>query len=75
MEMYIAKAAKTKADIVVFPEDAIAGWIVDRPDLADYHDKYRAHFQLLAKKYRIAIVPGSIREGDAKGIYNTNILY
>lgn len=71
IERYIAKAAKKKADIIVFPEDAVEGWIKYRPDLVDYQHARCAQFQKLAKQYKIAIVPGSIMEGDAKGIYNT----
>lgn len=68
---YIAKAAAANADIVIFPEDLVAGSIEGIGELVDYQHEYRANFQALAKKYHIAIVPGSIIEGDKTGIYNT----
>lgn len=70
-EKFIVKAAASGADIVVFPEDFVTGSIEGTGKLIDYNHQYRKHFQTLAKKYHINIVPGSIIEGDKTGVYNT----
>ncbi|MDQ6661893.1 MAG: carbon-nitrogen hydrolase family protein [Chloroflexota bacterium] len=70
-ERYIAEAAASHAHIIVFPEDFVTGPIHGRSEFADYEGRYVRHFQALAKKYAIDIVPGSIIEGDAQGLYNT----
>lgn len=69
-EEYIARAAKNKANIVVFPEDFITGTVGILKQFVDYTEKYRKHFQILARKYHIDIMPGSIIEGDKKGWHN-----
>jgi len=72
-EKFIAKAADSKADIIVFPEDFITGPIGLRlEEFADNSQKYCKYFQNLAKKYKINIVPGSIIEKEKLGIYNTS---
>ncbi len=69
-EKFIQKASG-KADIIVFPEDFITGPIFGKEEFVDFEGKYRQHFQLLARKYKIDIVPGSFVEGQRGGWYNT----
>ncbi|SRR5579863_1242166 len=70
-EQFIQQAAAQEADLIVFPEDFIAGPLEGRVDLADFDHRYVKHFQQLAAQYGIDIVPGSIIEGDENGLYNT----
>ncbi len=67
---YIARAAKSGADIVVFPE-YLMGWKVGNTDFVDVDHGYRTQFQNFAEEYKIAIVPGSLPERDGKRLYNT----
>jgi predicted amidohydrolase len=69
-EQFIAEAS-SENDLIVFPEDFILGPLNERNEFADYQGHYVKHFQLLASKYHIDIVPGSIIEGDKTGLYNT----
>ncbi len=69
-EQFIAEAS-SENDLVVFPEDVIAGPLNGRNEFADYDGHYVRHFQQLASTYNIDIVPGSIIEGDDTGLYNT----
>ena len=69
-EQFIAEAS-SENDLIVFPEDFIAGPLNGRNEFADYDVHYVKHFQQLASKYSIDIVPGSIIEGDNTGLYNT----
>lgn len=69
-EEFIKKAALSKAQIIVFPEDFITGPIEEKKEFVDFDGKYRRIFQNFAKKYRIDIVPGSIIEGDKYRLYN-----
>jgi predicted amidohydrolase len=70
-EEFIKEAASSKAKIIVFPEDFIAGPIEERRELADSENNYRKYFQQLARKYKIDIVPGSIIEEEKSKLYNT----
>lgn len=70
-EEFIKKAAFSKARIIVFPEDFITGPIGRKREFADSKNKYRNHFQHLATKYKIDIVPGSVIEEDKYGLHNT----
>ncbi|HYX51706.1 MAG TPA: carbon-nitrogen hydrolase family protein [Ktedonobacteraceae bacterium] len=69
-EQFIAKAS-TENDLIVFPEDFILGPLAGKSEYADYDGQYVAFFQKLASKYHIDIVPGSIIEGDSRGLFNT----
>ena len=69
-EQFIREAAPL-ADLIVFPEDFITGPLGGNKTFADYEGCYVQHFQQLAQKYAIDIVPGSFIEGDATGLYNT----
>ena len=70
-EHFIRQAAAQEADLIVFPEDFIAGPLEGHIELADFDSQYVTHFQQLAVQYGIDIVPGSIIEGDEYGLYNT----
>ncbi|MBI4451496.1 carbon-nitrogen hydrolase family protein [Candidatus Woesearchaeota archaeon] len=70
-ENFVKKAARSKAHLVVFPEDFITGPIAGKTEFADSAKKYRDKFRQLAKKYKIDVVPGSFIEKDRKGLYNT----
>lgn len=69
-EKFIAEAS-TANDLIVFPEDFILGPLSSKSEYADYDKRYLSLFQKLASKYRIDIVPGSIIEGEARGLFNT----
>jgi predicted amidohydrolase len=69
-EQFIAEAS-AENDLVVFPEDFIAGPLNGRNEFADCDGRYVKHFQRLASTYNIDIVPGSIIESDGTGLYNT----
>lgn len=70
-ERFLQEAGEQEAQIIVFPEDFVMGPLNGRADLADFDGRYIRHFQALARKYAIDIVPGSIIEGDETGLYNT----
>lgn len=70
-EQFIEQAVAQEADLIVFPEDFLAGPLEGRVDLADFDQRYVKHFQQLAVQYGIDIVPGSIIEGDESDLYNT----
>lgn len=65
------EVASPENDLIVFPEDFIAGPLNGRNEFADYDSRYVRRFQRLAAKYKIDIVPGSIIEGDDAALYNT----
>lgn len=70
-ERFIQEAVAQRAQIVVFPEDFLTGPLISRHDLADSEQRYVMHFQTMAAKYDIDIVPGSIIEKDSEGLHNT----
>ena len=70
-EHYIREAASQHAQLIVFPEDFVTGPLSGNKHYADYDGQYVKHLQQLAVQYAIDIVPGSIIEGDAEGLYNT----
>ncbi|MEO8734313.1 MAG: nitrilase-related carbon-nitrogen hydrolase, partial [Flavobacteriales bacterium] len=59
METFISKAAKKGAQLVIFPEDAVAGPLAGQTAFVAYAPTYLAHFQSLAAKYAVDLVPGS----------------
>ncbi len=69
-ERFIEEAS-SENDLVVFPEDFLAGPLNGRNEFADCEGRYVRHFQRLAAKYNIDIVPGSIIEGADAALYNT----
>jgi predicted amidohydrolase len=70
-ERFIEEAVEQRAQLIVFPEDFVMGPLNGRADLADFDGHYVKHFQALAQRYEIDIVPGTIIEGDETGLYNT----
>jgi predicted amidohydrolase len=73
MEKFIAMASKKKADLIVFPEDCVTGPVMKNADYVDHQKRFIIHFQKIAAKYKIDLVPGSWMEADprTKGWYNT----
>jgi predicted amidohydrolase len=69
-EEFIKKASSSKARIIVFPEAFITGSSKETKESINSEDKYIKHFQHLAKKYKIDIVPGSIIGQDKSGLHN-----
>lgn len=71
MERFI-KQASGKADIIVFPEDFLTGWLGSDEIVrfADSEGKRRKRFQSLARKYKIDIVAGSVIERNRVGNFN-----
>ncbi len=69
-EQFIQEAS-SKADMIVFPEDFLTGPLAGNKAFVDYENSYVQHFQRLAVKYGIDLVPGSFVEGDHNGLYNT----
>lgn len=70
-EHFIQEAVARHADIILFPEDFVMGPLNGRADLADFDKRYVKHFQELAVRYNVDLVPGSIIEGEETGLYNT----
>jgi predicted amidohydrolase len=68
-EQFIAEASPEN-DLIVFPEDFIAGPLSGKSEYADYNGHYIKYFQKLASQYKIDIVPGSIIESDGTGLFN-----
>jgi predicted amidohydrolase len=71
METFIRKAADKGAQLVVFPEDAIAGPLAGQTAFVPQAPAYLAHFQGLAVKYGVDLVPGSWTVSDGTFLYNT----
>lgn len=72
IERFVAKAAKKKADVVVFPEDCIMGSIFGDLTKLDVTGEARSFFQGLAKKYAVDIVTGTRMERRADGDFSTS---
>ena len=68
-----SQQAASQANIIVFPEDFLTGPLNGDVSIADYEGRYVQHFQQLARKYAIDIVPGSFIEGNRSDgrLYNT----
>ena len=73
-ERFMQEAA-TQADIIVFPEDFVTGPLNGDVRMADHEGRYVRHFQYLARKYALDIVPGSIIERHCGGLPNDGRLY
>jgi predicted amidohydrolase len=71
MEYYIKEAQSQNADIVVFPEMCITGPLMTIEELTDHGDDFISHFQHLAERHSLSIVPGSWAENRKHGWYNT----
>ncbi len=59
MDQFVRQAKKLGADLVIFPEDAVCGPLSGQLDFVAYAPDYLAHFQALAAKHTIDIVPGT----------------
>jgi predicted amidohydrolase len=70
MDQYVRKAKKRGADLVVFPEDAVCGPLRGQVDFVPYAPEYLAHFQALALKHTIDIVPGTWTVAEHGLLYN-----
>jgi predicted amidohydrolase len=70
MAHFIQQAAARGAQLVVFPEDAVTGPLSGQTAFVAHAPAYLAHFQRLAVKFSVDLVPGSwsIQEGAA--LYN-----
>ncbi len=71
MEAFIQQAVEQGAQLVVFPEDAVAGPLRGQLDFIVSAPTYLAHFQALAVKYAVDLVPGSWTVEEAGRLYNT----
>ncbi|QDV10155.1 (R)-stereoselective amidase [Planctomycetes bacterium Poly30] len=71
MEAFIEKAARSGADLAVFPEDAVTGPLEGQGSFLTRSGEFLAHFQQLALKYGIDIVPGTWTVVDGASVYNT----
>lgn len=71
IEELVKEASKRGAQIVVFPEDAVTGPLAGQIAFVDQAPVYLAHFQALAIKYDLDLVPGTwvVRQDNA--LYNT----
>lgn len=70
MDQFVQQAKKQGADLVVFPEDAVCGPLQGQLDFVAYAPEYLAHFQALAAKHAIDIVPGTWTVADNGVLYN-----
>lgn len=70
-EQFIKKASEEGAKVIIFPEDFITGPLIRRVEFADREEKYRKFFQMLAKKYKIDVIPGSVIENREGVLLNT----
>ncbi len=70
---FIKKASLLGAKLIVFPEDFVSGPVSHKRELLKYseHEKeYLSFFQILAKKYKIDIVSGSMVDKSKKQFFN-----
>jgi len=70
MEEFIRKAVKKGAQLVVFPEDAVTGPLSGQTSFVANAPAYLKHFQGLAVKYDVDIVPGTWTMQDGDLLYN-----
>ncbi|MEO8068332.1 MAG: carbon-nitrogen hydrolase family protein [Flavobacteriales bacterium] len=70
MDAFVRKAKKQGADLVVFPEDAVCGPLGGQVNFVEHGPTYLAHFQQMAAKYAMDIVPGSWTVTDNGLLFN-----
>jgi predicted amidohydrolase len=70
MDRFVRQAKKQGADLVVFPEDAVCGPLRGQLDFVHSAPAYLAHFQTLAVKHAIDIVPGTWTVAENGLLYN-----
>ncbi len=71
MEEYISVAVSRGAQLVVFPEDSVSGPLGAQMEFSVHAFAYLQHFQGLAVKYQVDLVPGTWITTDTVGAYNT----
>ena len=71
MEEFIQKAAKKGVQLVVFPEDAVTGPLSGQTAFVASAPAYLKHFQTLAVKYGVDLVPGTWTVQEGVFLYNT----
>jgi predicted amidohydrolase len=59
MDHFVHRAKEQGADLVVFPEDSVCGPLQGQLGFVAHAAEYLAHFQALAAKHLIDIVPGT----------------
>ncbi len=72
IELYIQRAVRRDAKVVVFPEDCVTGSIFGDLTKLDATGQNREEFRVLAKRYAIDIVTGSSMEATTEGNFNTS---
>lgn len=72
IELFVRRAARKEACVIVFPEDCMTGSIFGDLSRLDTTHMTRNAFQALAKKYEIDIVTGSCMEKTSEGDFNTS---
>ncbi len=70
MDQFVLQAKKQGADLVVFPEDAVCGPLSGQFDFVAFAPEYLAHFQALAVKHAIDIVPGTWTVAENGSLFN-----
>lgn len=65
-ESFVKKAASAGAQVVVFPEDFAASFGLSDQKLVDFNEKFRRNFRVLAKKFSVDIVAGSLEQEKEK---------
>lgn len=70
MDQFVRQAKKQGADLVIFPEDAVCGPLRGQLDFVVSAPAYLTHFQALAVKHAIDIVPGTWTVAENGLLYN-----
>ncbi|MDP3987136.1 MAG: carbon-nitrogen hydrolase family protein [Nanoarchaeota archaeon] len=70
-EMFIKRAVKKKADLIVFPEDFISRTTSEESEFRNSSRNVKK-IRGLAKKYKIDVVPGSFIQKEGRKKYNTS---
>jgi predicted amidohydrolase len=70
MEDFVAMAKGRRADLVVFPEDAVCGPLGGQTAFVQYAPEYLARMQALAAKYAVDLVPGTWTVADSGLLFN-----
>lgn len=70
IRQFVAKAKRKKADLVVFPEDAVCGPLEGQTAFVDQAPHYLERMQAMAAEHAIDLVPGSWTVADQGLLYN-----
>jgi len=71
MSEFIQTAKQNQADLVIFPEDAVIGWMLKNPVMIEQNNNFINFFVNQAKTHKIDIIPGSWMTKIKDKIYNT----